>query len=141
LPLIVLDATGMRLGELEGLRWGDVDEPRGRWRVSKSRSEDRTRKMGHGPPPGSAPLLPERAPQPGCRRSRHTTSATAGSACCTWAGCRGRGSASTSGNATSPSPRTRTRTSWLTNPSSTWRRSCARMVLPPVLPRSAKKRD
>ena len=26
LPLLVLDATGMRLGELEGLRWGDVDE-------------------------------------------------------------------------------------------------------------------
>jgi integrase len=36
LPLLVLDATGMRLGELEGLRWGDVDEQRGRWRVSKA---------------------------------------------------------------------------------------------------------
>jgi integrase len=24
----VLDATGMRLGELEGLSWGDVDEQR-----------------------------------------------------------------------------------------------------------------
>lgn len=34
LPLLVLDATGMRLGELERLSWGDVDEPRGRWRVS-----------------------------------------------------------------------------------------------------------
>jgi integrase len=34
LPLLVLDATGMRLGELEGLRWGDVDESRTRWRVS-----------------------------------------------------------------------------------------------------------
>jgi integrase len=43
LPLIVLDATGMRLGELEGLRWGDVDEPRGRWRVSKA-----VAKTGHG---------------------------------------------------------------------------------------------
>ncbi len=43
LPLLVLDATGMRLGELEGLRWGDVDEPRGRWRVSKA-----VAKTGHG---------------------------------------------------------------------------------------------
>jgi integrase len=34
LPALVLDATGMRIGELEGLTWGDVDEPRGRWRVS-----------------------------------------------------------------------------------------------------------
>jgi integrase len=33
LPLLVLDATGMRVGELEALAWGDVDEPRGRWRV------------------------------------------------------------------------------------------------------------
>lgn len=34
LPALVLDATGMRIGELEGLTWGDVDEPRQRWRVS-----------------------------------------------------------------------------------------------------------
>ncbi len=34
LPLLVLDATGMRISELEQLTWGDVDEPRGRWRVS-----------------------------------------------------------------------------------------------------------
>jgi integrase len=34
LPLLVLDATGMRIGELDGLTWGDVDEPRQRWRVS-----------------------------------------------------------------------------------------------------------
>jgi integrase len=34
LPLLVLDATGMRIGELEALTWGDVDEPRQRWRVS-----------------------------------------------------------------------------------------------------------
>jgi integrase len=39
LPLIALDATGMRLGELEGLRWGDVDEQRGRWRVSAASSK------------------------------------------------------------------------------------------------------
>jgi integrase len=36
LPLLVLDATGMRVGELEGLTWGDVDEPRERWRVSRA---------------------------------------------------------------------------------------------------------
>jgi integrase len=32
----VLDATGMRVGELEALAWGDVDERRGRWRVRAS---------------------------------------------------------------------------------------------------------
>jgi integrase len=39
LPLVVLDATGMRLGEVEGLTWGDVDESRGRWRVSQAVSK------------------------------------------------------------------------------------------------------
>jgi integrase len=34
LPALVLEATGMRIGELEALTWGDVDEPRQRWRVS-----------------------------------------------------------------------------------------------------------
>jgi integrase len=34
LPALVLDATGMRIGELEALTWGDVDEPRQPWRVS-----------------------------------------------------------------------------------------------------------
>ncbi len=34
LPVLVLDATGMRVGELEQLAWGDVDEQEGRWRVS-----------------------------------------------------------------------------------------------------------
>lgn len=34
LPALLLDATGMRIGELEGLTWGDVDESRQRWRVS-----------------------------------------------------------------------------------------------------------
>ena len=41
LPLLVLDATGMRLGELEHLTWGDVDEPRGRWRISQAVSKTR----------------------------------------------------------------------------------------------------
>jgi integrase len=39
LPVVVLDATGMRVGELEALRWGDVDEPRGRWRISAATSK------------------------------------------------------------------------------------------------------
>ena len=42
LPLLVLDATGMRVGELEQLTWGDIDEPRSRWRVSRSVSKTRT---------------------------------------------------------------------------------------------------
>jgi integrase len=39
LPLLVLDATGMRLGELEQLAWGDLDEGRSRWRVSAASSK------------------------------------------------------------------------------------------------------
>lgn len=39
LPALVLDGTGMRVGELERLSWGDVDEPRGRWRVSAGASK------------------------------------------------------------------------------------------------------
>lgn len=34
LPLLVLDDTGCRVGELVTLRWGDVDEPAGRWRIA-----------------------------------------------------------------------------------------------------------
>jgi integrase len=36
LPLLVLEATGMRVGELEALMWGDIDEPRQRWRISQA---------------------------------------------------------------------------------------------------------
>ena len=50
LPLLVLDATGMRLSELEGLTWGDVDEPRGRWRVSQAASKTRTARWVNVPP-------------------------------------------------------------------------------------------
>lgn len=41
LPVLLLDATGMRVGELERLRWGDVDEREGRWRVSRARTKTR----------------------------------------------------------------------------------------------------
>ena len=39
LPLLVIDATGMRLGGLEALTWGDVDEQRGRWLVTAAVSK------------------------------------------------------------------------------------------------------
>src|SRR5215218_6693979 len=38
LPVLVLDATGMRVGELEALLWGDVDEPGSRWRIATSKT-------------------------------------------------------------------------------------------------------
>jgi integrase len=38
LPTLVLDGTGMRVGELEALTSGDVDEPRGRWRIATSKT-------------------------------------------------------------------------------------------------------
>lgn len=38
LATLVLDATGMRVGELEGLTWGDLDEPRSRWRIATSKT-------------------------------------------------------------------------------------------------------
>jgi integrase len=41
LPTIVLDQTGMRVGELENLTWGDVDEHAGRWRVSRTSAKTR----------------------------------------------------------------------------------------------------
>ena len=40
LPMLVLDQSGMRVGELEALTWGDVDEPRGRWRVTATVSKN-----------------------------------------------------------------------------------------------------
>jgi integrase len=38
-PVLLLDVTGMRVGELEALTWGDVDEQRQRWRVSAAVSK------------------------------------------------------------------------------------------------------
>jgi integrase len=51
LPLLVLDATGMRLGELEQLAWGDVDEGRGRWRISQAVAKTGRGRWVHVPPP------------------------------------------------------------------------------------------
>src|SRR5262245_53091937 len=36
LPLLLLDATGLRVSELEHLRWGDLDEASGRFRISRA---------------------------------------------------------------------------------------------------------
>jgi integrase len=50
LPLLVLDVTGMRLGELEGLTWGDVDEQSSRWRVSMAVSKTSRARWVQVPP-------------------------------------------------------------------------------------------
>jgi integrase len=50
LPLVVLDATGMRIGELEGLTWGDMDEPRGRWRITRAVSKTNRARWVSVPP-------------------------------------------------------------------------------------------
>jgi len=42
LPLLVLDACGMRVSELETLTWGDVDEPERRFRVSQAKAKTKT---------------------------------------------------------------------------------------------------
>jgi len=36
LPLLLLDATGVRVSEVKNLRWADVDEASGRFRISKA---------------------------------------------------------------------------------------------------------
>ena len=38
----MLDATGMRVSELESLTWGDVDEPESRFRVSQATAKTNT---------------------------------------------------------------------------------------------------
>ncbi|HEU5279980.1 MAG TPA: site-specific integrase [Gaiellaceae bacterium] len=50
LPLLLLDATGARVGELAALTWADVDEQRGRWRVSAAASKTRTARWVSVPP-------------------------------------------------------------------------------------------
>lgn len=57
LPLLVLDATGMRLGELEQLAWGDVDEARSRWRIRQAVSKTSRARWVQVPPAIFAPVL------------------------------------------------------------------------------------
>jgi integrase len=125
LPLLVLDATGMRVGELETLVWGDLDEPRGRWRIATSKTGC---PRWVSPPPllleAVLALWPRedrhpdrrvfemftserfrtaltRAPRRrACRPSRRTISVTAAYHCSISAACRGRGSANSSATTT-----------------------------------------
>ena len=52
LPVLALDATGMRISELVGLTWGDVDEPAGRWRVRPDTSKTGDAPLGRPDRPG-----------------------------------------------------------------------------------------
>jgi integrase len=61
LPLLVLDATGMRVGELEQLTWGDIDERRGRWRVSQAVAKTRRARWVSVPEPLFEAVLELRA--------------------------------------------------------------------------------
>jgi integrase len=64
LATLVLDATGMRVGELEALTWGDLDEPRKRWRIATS-------KTGHPRWVTPPPFLLERVLELCPRDDRH----------------------------------------------------------------------
>lgn len=66
LPLLLLDGTGMRVGELERLAWGDVDEQRGRWRVSRA-----VAKTGYGRWVSVSPVLFEAVLELCPRDDRH----------------------------------------------------------------------
>src|SRR6266511_2090099 len=126
LPLLVLDATGMRVGELEALSWGDLDEPRARWRIATSKTTApggslrrrcccrqfsgcvrativiltgacwRTSQANAFAPRSRGP--PRRQ---ACRPSRRTISATVASRYSTSAACLGPASASSSATTTS----------------------------------------
>jgi integrase len=39
LPILILDSVGQRIGELEALAWGDLDEREQRWRVTRKASK------------------------------------------------------------------------------------------------------
>lgn len=90
LPTLILDATGMRVGELEALTWGDVDEPRGRWRIATSKTG---RPRWVSPPPflldAALDLCPRDDRHPDRRIFEHVTSErlrTALTRACTAAG-------------------------------------------------------
>jgi integrase len=90
LPALILDATGMRIGELEALTWGDVDEPRGRWRIATSKTG---RPRWVSPPPSLLDAVLDLCPRddrhPDRRVFEHVTSErlrTALTRACTAAG-------------------------------------------------------
>ena len=140
----------MHVGELERLTWGDVDEPRGRWRVSQVVAKTRRGRWVNVPPVVFGAVLklcprddrsPARRVFQGFGADRFRTAISR--ACvaagvpvfsphdlrhrrispCTSSASRGPESASRSVNATSPLRRTRTRMSSATRPSSTTRES------------------
>jgi integrase len=59
LAVLVLDATGMRVGELEekGLLCGDIDEPNGRWRIRRAVEKGRRGRWVSLPPDLFAAVL------------------------------------------------------------------------------------
>ena len=68
LPLVVLEATGMRVGELETLRWGDVDDRAGRWRVARQHEKAGRGRWVNVPPDvfaAVAALVPREDRDPG----------------------------------------------------------------------------
>ena len=85
LALLVLDATGMRVGELEekGLRCGDLDEPQNRWRIRRAVEKGRRGRWISLPPDLYAAVLatlppredrdPERPVFPGLTQERLRT--------------------------------------------------------------------
>ena len=57
LPTLTLDATGMRLNELIELRWGDIDEKKERWRISRASEKTRRGRWVPVPPDVFAAVL------------------------------------------------------------------------------------
>ena len=117
LPLLLLDATGLRVSELENLRWGDLDEPTGRFRISKATIKTRRSLWADVPPDlfgavlarvpredrePTAPVFPELTQARlrtdiarACRATgtplwAPTTCATGACRCGTWRGARSR---------------------------------------------------
>src|SRR5215213_7286486 len=72
LALLVLDATGMRVGELEekGLRCGDLDEPNSRWRIRRAVEKGRRGRWVSLPPELFAAVLAALPPREDRERDR-----------------------------------------------------------------------
>jgi integrase len=72
LALLVLDATGMRVGELEekGLRCGDLDEPNSRWRIRRAVEKGRRGRWVSLPPELFAAVLATLPPREDRERDR-----------------------------------------------------------------------
>lgn len=127
--LLVIETTGMRVGEVETLTWGDIDEAGGRWRVARQNEKGRRGRWVNAPPDVFAAVsalvpredrdaadrvfphvtqaklrtdMPAPARPPASPSTRRTTCGTAASRSGTCKGSRSRRSANGSGNATCP---------------------------------------